>query len=211
MPISIPESPLMNLIKKHLSFFIYLVFFQSGSALAYEWPPVKGKVFPNLELVNQDGKKMKLEELRGKVLLVEVVGMTCPACNAWSGAGKRGKFNSIEPQGGLDSIEKYLKDYGGLELSDRRLVFVQLLLYNLAMKAPTADDAKNWAKHFGFQTSNQQYVFAGREDLINSASYNMIPGFFLVDKDFVLRSDSTSHNPKESLYTDLLPMISKLF
>jgi len=38
----------------------------------------------------------------------------------------------------------------------------------------------------------------------------MIPGFFLIDKDFILRSDSTGHRPKHNLYTQLLPELSVL-
>ncbi len=189
--------------------FLMMIFFTKG-ARAYEWPPVKGKAFPNLELLNQDAKKMKLLDLKGKVVLVEVIGMTCPACHAWSGSGKRGKFESVNPQPGLESIEKYLKDFGGLELNDRRLVFVQLILYNMKMAAPSVEDAQRWAAHFGFKTENQHYVFAGDESLVQPASYQMIPGFYLLDKNFIVRSDSTGHNPKDNLYTHLLPMITKL-
>jgi hypothetical protein len=38
----------------------------------------------------------------------------------------------------------------------------------------------------------------------------MIPGFHLIDRDFVLRSDSCGHNPKANLFTDLLPTLRKL-
>ena len=45
---------------------------------------------------------------------------------------------------------------------------------------------------------------------IGDATYRMIPGFQLVDRDFVLRSDSTGHRPTHNLYTELLPMVGEL-
>lgn len=43
----------------------------------------------------------------------------------------------------------------------------------------------------------------------NQASYNMIPGFQLIDQNFILRSDSTGHNPKES-FDHLIRLAAKL-
>jgi hypothetical protein len=83
------------------------------------------------------------------------------------------------------------------------------------MKTPSATDARRWAAHFDFKTEQREYVFAGNDAFLNpanyKASYTMIPGFFLVDKNFVVRSDATGHRPIDSLYQYLLPMIPKLF
>src|SRR5262245_47616048 len=66
------------------------------------WPPVIGKPFPDMELADQDGKATRLSEFKGKVLLVEPVGMACPACQAFSGAlGKPGCFKGATAQKGL--------------------------------------------------------------------------------------------------------------
>lgn len=194
--------------------FLVLVLL-SASVSAIEWPPVKGKPFPNLELVSQDGKKVRLSDFKGKVILVEVIGMNCPACNAWSGAQTRGGYQNTRPQADLASIETYLPRYAGVKWNDPRVVFVQILLFGMDLKTPSTADARKWAAHFDFKTQQQEYVLAGTDALLSPAnhraSFDMIPGFFLVDKNFVVRSDATGHRPKDSLYEHLLPMIPKLF
>ena len=47
-------------------------------------------------------------------------------------------------------------------------------------------------------------------DLRSKHSFNLVPGFQLIDKDFILRSDSTGHYPKDNLYSKLLPMVLQL-
>jgi hypothetical protein len=181
---------------------------------AIDWPPTKQKPFPDLELTNQDGKTMNLRDFQGKVILLEVIGMSCPACNAWSGAQEHGRYNNIDPQDRLPSIKQSFTQYTGLEWNDPRVVFVQILLFNLSMQTPTAENAHNWAEHFDFQTAQNEYVFAGQDILLDpahyDASYTMIPGFYLIDKNFIVQADATGHQPKDNLYTFLLPMISKL-
>ncbi|MBI3928653.1 MAG: redoxin family protein [Armatimonadetes bacterium] len=53
-----------------------------------------GKPYPDLKLVNQDGNTVELSRFKGQVLLVEPVGMTCPACNAFAGAHDVGPFGA---------------------------------------------------------------------------------------------------------------------
>ena len=176
------------------------------------WPPRVGKPFPDLALPDQDGKITRLSSLKGKVLLVEPVGMGCAACQAFSGAsGKKGPFKSGPVQGGLDAFESLLTKFAKVKPSDSRLVLVQILLYDMTNgAAPKPEDAKAWAAHFGFERKANRIVLAGTPAMVNQASYDMIPGFFLVDKDLVVRSDSTGHAPKEDLYKTLLPMVAKL-
>ena len=175
------------------------------------WPPVLDRYYPDLVLYNQDGQPTRLSSFRGKVIIVEPIGMSCPACQAFAGANKPGvkPYGFSKPQRGLKSIEEMLKQQG-VNLGDSRLVLVQLLLYNPRMQVPTVREAKAWAKNFGLSTRNNTYVLVGTKAMINRYSYNMIPGFQLIDKNFVLRSDATGHRPKNSLYTHLLPMVKKL-
>ncbi|MEK7484985.1 MAG: hypothetical protein AABZ60_11715 [Planctomycetota bacterium] len=181
----------------------------SAVSTAFVWPPQVNRTYPNLKLVDQTGTLLELNSLRGKVLLIEPIGMTCPACQAFCGAKKFGEFHNIPPQKDLPSIEEAILLYGdGALLSD--VVYIQLLLFSLTMEAPTEEDAREWAEHFHRDRSKNQIVLAGNSDLLGSASYNMIPGFQLIDKKFVLRFDSTGHHPSQNLYQDLLPNISKL-
>lgn len=175
------------------------------------WPPKVGEPYPDLSLVDQDGNTLDLASLKGKVLLIEPVGLSCEACNAFSGGGIYGGFDGAKSQANLDSIETYLPQYsGGVEMNNSNLVFVQLLLYNKRMEAPSLEEVKAWADHFHFTTAHRQYVLGGTPALVNSASYAMIPGFQLVDKDFILRADSTGHSPKDDLFQTLLPMLPQL-
>ncbi|MCA9403120.1 MAG: hypothetical protein KC897_05010 [Candidatus Omnitrophica bacterium] len=176
------------------------------------WPPQKGQLFPDEgTYVDQDGNRMKLSRFKGKVLLVEYVGMNCPACQAFSGAQARGAYRGNPVQRGLQSIESYFPRYtGGLRLDDPRIVFIQILLYDMQLKAPRPADACQWAGHFDLRTARQEYVLVPERDMRSQASYNLIPGFQLVDRSFRVRSDSTGHYPRDDLYRTLLPMAGQI-
>ena len=185
--------------------------FTKGQALDFPWPPRLGEPFPNLELVSHTGEFVRMADFRGKIVLVEPIGMTCAACNAFSGAGEIGGYQNIAPQKNLPSIEKLIERYApGHSLDDGHIVLVQLLLYDMNLKAPSAEDARSWAEHFGFDRKDNFYVLAADQRFINKASYDMIPGFFLLDKDLVLRADATGHQPRHNLFTELLAQIPKL-
>lgn len=44
--------------------------------LAFAWPPTVGEPYPNLVLRDHRGERVELSSLRGKVLLIEPIGMT---------------------------------------------------------------------------------------------------------------------------------------
>ena len=58
------------------------------------WPPKLGQRYPDLQVIDHHGNKRRLSDFAGKVLLVEPVGMNCPACNAYAGAEFAGGFNA---------------------------------------------------------------------------------------------------------------------
>ena len=103
-----------------------------------DWPPTVGQFYPNLVLKDQTGQVTAINDFRGKVVLVEVVGLTCRACHAFAGGNEAnvGRFRGIEPQRGLDSIEHYARGYAKLSLDHPDIVFVQLVLYGLDGKSP---------------------------------------------------------------------------
>jgi hypothetical protein len=180
---------------------------QAPAPVPVPWPPRVGEPYPDLQLVDQTGRLTPLASLKGRVLLIEMIGMTCPACQGFSGAKQRGTFGGIDSDGGLPSIDDLLVQYArGASFGDD-LVLVQILLFDLKMGAPTADDARAWAAHFHRDAAKHQYVLAGGPALHNQASYVMVPGFQLVDRRFVLRWDATGHTPRHNLYTELLPAI----
>ena len=175
------------------------------------WPPEKNRTYPDLELVDQEGNVTRLSEFKGKVILVEPIGIPCQACVAFAGGNERGAFEGIEPQADLESIVSYAKQFGQVRLDDERIIRVQLLLFTHAMQAPTHDDAVAWAEHFQMQRSSNEVVLVGTPSMATKASRDLIPGFQLIDKHFILRSDSTGEAPVDNLYSKLLPQIRTLF
>ena len=117
------------------------------------WPPRVGEAYPNLQLRNSLGERVALEAFKGRVILVEPIGMDCPACNAFAGGNRPGSagFRGVRPQRGLPSVEEILRDYaGGASLLDDRLVLVHLLLYDRASRVHPA-----WRRHAcGLSTSD---------------------------------------------------------
>jgi hypothetical protein len=172
------------------------------------WPPRVGEAYPDLRLVDQTGSTTSLSSFKGRVLLVEMIGMTCPACQGFSGAKKVGTFGGVGSDGGLPAIDELVPQYAtGVKFPSDDLVFVQILLFDMQMGAPGAADARAWAEHFHRDAAKHQYVLAGGPALHNNASYVMVPGFQLVDRKFVLRWDATGHNPRHNLYRELLPAL----
>ncbi len=47
-----------------------------GKRLAFDWPPTVGEAYPDLVLRDQHGTWVTLSDHRGKVILIEPVGMT---------------------------------------------------------------------------------------------------------------------------------------
>ncbi len=88
---------------------------------------------------------------------------------------------------------------------------MQLLLYDMKRSgAPKLEVAQRWAKHFGLADRPDTYVLVGEPYLIGRASFRMIPGFQLVDRDFVLRYDAGGHHPVHDLWRELLPAVGGL-
>lgn len=199
-----------------VAFFSMLYFYALSHAMtevkktAYwseEWPPVLNQPYPDLELIDQDGETFKLSYLKGKVIIIEPIGMNCPSCQAYSGAHDYGAFENNPVEAHSRSFRKIFPLYAkGLKLPSKDIIFVQLLLYDMRMGKPTAEDAHKWAQHFKLYRKHNHFVTVSPHDMRSNVSYNMIPGFQLIDKNFVLRIDSTGHHPKHSLYKHLIPM-----
>ncbi len=173
------------------------------------WPPKLNQKFPELTLYNQHGKIVSLSKVaRGRIILLEPVGMTCQACQAFSGGHDFGPFREVQPQSNLVSIEKSFPKYAeGGSLANPQIVFVQLILFNMDMDAPSLQEIREWAKHFKLAHKPNTYVLAGTPEMACRDSYDMIPGFLMIDKDFILRADATGPDPKHNLWRELLPSI----
>ncbi|WP_143544141.1 TlpA family protein disulfide reductase [Rhodopirellula sp. MGV] len=179
------------------------------SVVVGNWPPVKGQPFPELQLADQNGDLIRWAEFKGKVILVEYVASSCEGCQAFSGGARVGAYAGGSVQRELESIETYSERYAGVQLG-KDVVFVQVLLYGAGNRAPTAEEVSEWASHFHFDRRRNQIVLRGTAAMLNRATYEKIPGFHLVDRQFVLRSDSCGHHPVDDLYQELLPLMGRL-
>lgn len=177
------------------------------------WPPVVGQLYPNLVLRDQTGQVSAITDFKGKVILLEVVGLTCKACHAFAGGNEPGKsrFRGIQPQPGLDSIERYAKGYAQLSLEHPDIVFVQLVLYGMdGRSAPTEEDVRDWASHFGMDRRKNQVVLIGDQRFISAESRKLIPGFHLIDQNGILRAMSSNDPKHDRLHSSLLPKLASL-
>lgn len=178
--------------------------------LEFPWPPVVGQPYPDLKLLDHTGETVSLSSFKGKVIIVEPIGMTCSACQAFSGAHSKGSLGGIQPQADLKSFEEALSQHAGVGLGDSRLVFVQLILYNMSMQAPSAEDAHRWAGHFGLDGRPNCMVLAADRRMLGDASYQMVPGFHLIDQNFNFVANSTKYQRTHDLWREFLPLVGQL-
>ena len=108
----------------------------------------------------------------------------------------------------MPSMDEAARDYGGVSLDDERLVFVHLLLYGFDLDSPSLEDAREWAEHYGLTERANHLVLVGDPRMLGDDTFRMIPGLQLVDRDFVLRYDSTGRRPEHDLWTELWPGVA---
>jgi hypothetical protein len=175
------------------------------------WPPKLGETYPDLALMDCNGSLFHLSSLKGRVILVEPVAMSCAASQSHSGGNTLGGFLGVEPQPGIASIDGDLARFGsGMKLDNPSVAYVQVVIYNLDLKAPSVSEVKTWADHFKLTDRPNVYVLVGTPPMLTQESFDMIPGLHLIDKDFVLRSEHFAHGGGSDLYRELLPMAATL-
>src|SRR5688572_2017772 len=78
----------------------------ASAPLGFAWPPVPGEPYPDLTLLDDEGRSVSLSQFKGKVILLEPTAMTCPACQAFSGGNLQGigGFSGVAPQADLVDI-----------------------------------------------------------------------------------------------------------
>ncbi len=97
-----------------------------------------------------------------------------------------------------------------MDLPHRDVVVVHLLLFGFDMQQPSVADAKEWAEHFDLDPREGHLVLVGSPTLFGRSTMSRVPGFQLIDRDFRLRFDSTGHQPRHDLWTELLPALGKM-
>ena len=173
------------------------------------WPPVCGKPFPQFELFDHDNNRFSFDRLPGKPTVIEFISMTCAGCQAFSGGNEFGPYGGLASQPDLESFETYYHQYSGLDLYSDDVNYVVVVVYNDKLETPTAQDLAGWRTHFHMENHKNTSIVSSSE-LASADTFKMIPGFMLLDKDRSVIFDSTGHNPKHNLYTELLPGIKPL-
>ena len=110
----------------------------------------------------------------------------------------------------MPSLDEAARDYGQVSLDDDDLVVVHLLLYGFDRQAPSVEDAAEWAGHYGLDERPNHVVLVGDPRMIGPASFRMIPGLQLVDRDFVLRYDAAGRSAPDDLWRELWPAVGEL-
>lgn len=172
------------------------------------WPPEIGKPYPDLALIDQDGRHFRLSDYRGKVILLQPVGMNSPRTQALAGAALKGAYGKIPLDQKAQALSLAVPEYaGGLNFPHPDVIFLQILFYGMDMRQPSLQDAQKWAQHFGFSVAENEIVAISPHDLRSMATYTIIPGVQLVDRNGILQADSTGREPKDDLNTTLLPLL----
>ncbi len=134
---------------------------------ALPWPPKMNESYPDIAFIKADGSPLRMKDLKGKYVVLHYRGMTCPACNAMAGRRE-------------------------LMWNDPRVVDVEVLLFNNAMKPATAADAREWAEKYRFQGDPNKIVVGapawthGPE--LYQRTYKMVIGGQLLDKEGIVRA-----------------------
>lgn len=173
------------------------------------WPPVIGNSFPRFELFDHTGKPFLMTDLAGKPTIIEFISMSCAGCQAFAGGNQVGPYGGLASQGDMKTFERYYRDYTGLDLHSGDVNFVVAVVYNDKLQSPTQEDLSAWRTHFQMESDRNTYVVSSPK-LASAATFKMIPGFMLLDQNHVVRYDSTGHQPKHNLYTELLPAVPKM-
>lgn len=184
--------------------------FVACSSPVHPWPPQTLETYPDLELFDESGSTVRLSDFHGRVLLLEPVRMACPASQSFNGAQNWGSFGAVLPQAGVPELEKLLHVYAGSSLgktSDLRVI--EIIYFNMENAPPSPADLREWNKHFHLHERNI-IVLGAPARLVDEDAKGMVPGFQLVDRNFILRADATGSSPRADLYKDLFPQIPKL-
>ena len=211
-----PAAEITRILEEQKKMRLILAKKSSGNEnLPKVWPPKMNKIYPNLELYDQMGKKFTLSSLSGKVIIMEYIDISSPESQAQSGSAKMGayygsKTKEINTQVEIfgDVIERSTN--GAFRLPNDNVLELKIIIYGPEGSAGSRDDAQNWAEHFNLQQSDNVIVAVPSNDLRSKATQSIVSGFQLIDKNMMLRVDSSGAEPKHNLGMTLAPLVPKL-
>ncbi len=187
------------------------------------WPAHMNKPYPEISLIDHDGKTFKLSDYKGKVIVLSFLDMSSPKSQAQAGSGLSGAYGVTKDVDDMaEPFDAVLRDAGnkidvfngGMEdevsLPNDKVIEIMVLVYGQEGGQATIDDAENWASHFDLEKEQGIIVAIPQKDIRGKESDQVINGFQLVDANQMLRVDSSGPAPKHNLRMTLIPLFSKL-
>lgn len=177
------------------------------------WPPRMNKLYPEIELLDKEGRAFKISDLKGYVVVMSYIDMSSPICQAQAGAAATGAYGSLK------DVDKYSEPFtetlrkNSLEeftLPNDGVLEVDVLVYTQDGSQPSLDDAGKWADHFDLGLTKGAIVAVPKASMQNKKTDSMICGYQLIDKNMMLRVDSAGPEPKHNLKMTLVPLLPKL-
>ncbi|MBI2193692.1 MAG: hypothetical protein HYU36_17080 [Planctomycetes bacterium] len=156
------------------------------------WPPATGQPYPDLVLKDSTGQYVPLSSFRGNVILVELVAMSPLPGQTFAAAQRYASLRT-----------------GTTSLKDPRLVYIQILRHNAERERPTLIDLQQWEENFQKPLRENRHVLQGTPAMLKSRIPDHLPAFHLIDRDFILRMDTTG-GAASNLWKDILPALPEL-
>lgn len=176
------------------------------------WPAKMNKPYPEIELIDRDGKAFKLSNHKGKVIILSFIDMSSPVSQAQAGAGLSGAYGLTQETDKLAEpfSETLRKGDVDLTLPNDDVVEINVLVYAQDGAQTTVDNADSWANHFDLEREKGVVVAIPQKDIRGEESEKIINGFQLLDKNHILRVDSSGSEPKHNLRMTFIPLVPKL-
>ncbi len=181
--------------------------------IPYYWPPKMNHPYPDLELLDRDGRTFKLSDLKGYVIVMSYVDMSSPTSQAQAGAAVTGAY------GITNEIDKYAEPFtqvvrknapNDFTLPNDVVLEIDVLVYAQDGSQATLADVDKWAEHFDLDLEHGIIVAVPKKDIRGEEVQIILTGYQLVDQHKMLRVDSAGMEPKHNLKMTLVPLLSKL-
>lgn len=181
------------------------------------WPANMNDPYPDIKFLDQNGKELALYDLKGRVVILEYIDISSPISQAQSGAAVIGAYHGSTTSQDIDKYSLPFSDVlkksinAGFSLPNNSIIELKVLVYGASGAQATVNDAQNWANHFALGTAGSNVIVAvTKKDFRSKRSDSLIGGFQLLDRNLLLRVDSSGPKPKHNLSMTLLPLVPKL-
>lgn len=211
-----PDAEIAKILEEQRKMRIILATASKGNEnLPEVWPPKMNVVYPDFELFDQKGEKFLLSSLAGRVIILEYIDISSPISQAQSGSATAGVYFGAksqelnkEAQPFSDIVNKITN--GAFTLPNDNILELKVLVYGADGAPGSRDDAEQWAQHFKLEESDNVIVAVPSLDMRSDESQSLVRGFQLLDKNMILRVDSSGVMPKHNLRMTLVPLVPKL-